>query len=337
MSGAGGHRRGPVALIVILDGTLSSLEPGRETNAGLTWKLLTERGARADRFVFYEAGLQWDDWASTRNVMTGRGLNRKIERAYGFLASRYRPGDKIFLFGFSRGAFAVRSLAGAIDTIGLPRAEMATERVIRQAYRHYRSAPDSAAAAAFRASACHRDVTVEMVGVWDTVKALGLRLPLLWRWSAPLHDFHNHALGQHIRHGYHALALDETRQAYEPVMWETQGQSARVEQRWFAGSHGDIGGQVHRLPAARARSNVTLHWMLSHAEALGLTLAEDWRARFPADATAPSVGNLRGWGKVFLLRRRRTVGQDPSEVIDPSVPDLVARRLEDTVTARAGA
>jgi len=318
VSGAGGHRRGPVTLVVILDGTLSTLAPGTETNAGLTWKLLTEGGARPDRFVHYEAGLQWCDWSGLRDVITGRGLNRKIERAYGFLASRYRPGDRIFLFGYSRGAFAVRSLAGVIDRMGLPRAECATERVVRQAYRHYRCTPDGAAAAAFRTRYCHTDVMIELVGVWDTVKALGLRLPLLWRLAEPRHAFHNHALGRHIRHGYHALALHETRLAYAPVMWESDGHPGHVEQRWFAGSHGDIGGQVTRRPQARGRANLPLQWMLGRAEAHGLPLPEGWRARFPADPSAPSVGTLRGWGKLFVLRWPRRVDRDPSEVIDPS-------------------
>ncbi|MEM1430205.1 MAG: DUF2235 domain-containing protein [Pseudomonadota bacterium] len=326
MSGAGGHRRGPVTLVVILDGTLSSLAPGTETNAGLTWKLLTEGGARPDRFVFYEAGVQWDGWKSTRDVITGRGLNRKIERAYGFLASRYRPGDRIFLFGYSRGAFAVRSLAGAIDSIGLPRSPCATERVVRQAYRHYRCTSDSEAAEEFTRRYCHTDVVIEMVGVWDTVKALGLRMPLLWRLTEPRHAFHNHALGQHIRHGYHALALDETRMAYEPILWESDGHDGHVEQRWFEGSHGDIGGQVARRPEARGRANLPLQWILGRAEAHGLDLPSGWRMRFPADADAPSVGTLRGWGKLFLFRRRRQVGRDPSEVLDASVGPRAAAR-----------
>lgn len=69
----------------------------------------------------------------------GPGINRQIRRAYGYLASRYRPGDRIFLFGYSRGAFAVRSLAGIMDRVGLLRADQATERNVQLAYRHYRA------------------------------------------------------------------------------------------------------------------------------------------------------------------------------------------------------
>ena len=97
---------------------MSSLDEGVETNAGLTFKLLRESGHKANLTVYYEAGIQWRDWSGTWGVMTGKGINKQIERAYGVLASRYRPGDKIILIGYSRGAYAARSLAGVIDYVG---------------------------------------------------------------------------------------------------------------------------------------------------------------------------------------------------------------------------
>lgn len=109
--------RGPVAHVIILDGTMSTLEPGRETHAGQLYRLCREMGAQVS--VFYEAGIQWHSWRTTPDVMIGRGINRQIRRAYGYLASRYRPGDRIYLMGYSRGAYAVRSLAGVIDEVGL--------------------------------------------------------------------------------------------------------------------------------------------------------------------------------------------------------------------------
>ena len=107
-----GHARarGPVTHVIILDGTMSTLNEGEETNAGLTYRLLAERGG-PDLSLYYEAGLQWRSWRNSWDVIVGRGINRQIRRAYGYLASRYRPGDRIFLFGYSRGAYAVRSLA----------------------------------------------------------------------------------------------------------------------------------------------------------------------------------------------------------------------------------
>lgn len=326
--------RGPQVHVIILDGTMSTLEPGRETNAGRLYRMCQEMGLEVS--VYYEAGVQWATWKRTPDVIMGRGINRQIRRAYGYLASRYRPGDRIFLFGYSRGAYAVRSLAGVIDKVGLLMPEHATERNIRTAYRHYQFSPGGPHAAAFRAAFCHRDAVIEMIGVWDTVKALGLRLPLVWRFYEAQHAFHNHHLGPTIRNGFHALALDETRQAFEPVMWHTDGDfDGHVEQVWFSGAHGDVGGQLGGFEAARPRANVNLNWMLQKAEETGLPLPADWRLRFPEDPDAPSVGTWRGLGKIFLLRRRRRVGLDPSERLhetarparDPFEPPSLAARL----------
>jgi len=324
--------RGQVTHVIILDGTLSTLEPGCESNAGLAYKLLCEAN-HARLSLYYEAGVQWQDWRATGDVILGRGINRQIRRAYGYLASRYRGGDRIILMGYSRGAYAVRSLAGVIDRVGLLRARFATERNVLTAYRHYQSGGASETAHAFTRAWCHDDVGIEMVGVWDTVKALGLRLPVVWRWSEPAHAFHDHRLGPSIRHGYHALALNETRQVYEPVLWETPpGHEGHVEQVWFRGSHGDVGGQLGGFEDARPLANIPFRWMMERLEACGVALPEGWQQRFPVDADAPSVGTLRGWGKIFVLRARRTFGRDRSERLHESV-----RGREDALPEAAAA
>ena len=311
--------RGHVTHVLILDGTMSSLTPGCESNAGTTYRLLSEI-AGPNLSIYYEAGVQWQDWRATPDVMMGRGINRQIRRAYGYLSSRYKPGDKIFLFGYSRGAYAVRSLAGLIDAVGLLISDHATERNISMAYRHYQCNPGSPVVTEFASRFCHQDVPIEVVGVWDTVKALGMRLPILWRWAEAAHSFHSHRLGPSIRHGFHALALHETRAVYEPVLWESSADvPGKIEQVWFRGSHGDIGGQLNGHAPARALANIPLVWMLENAQTHGLPLPDGWQARYPCDAGAPSVGTWRGWGKIFLLRKSRTVGQDPSERVHESV------------------
>ena len=308
------RRRGAATHIVILDGTMSSLKPGCETNAGLTFKLLKEVSKSANLTVYYEAGIQWRDWSGTWGVMTGKGINRQIERAYGVLASRYREGDKIVLIGYSRGAYAVRSLAGVIDMVGLVKSDCATVRVIRQAYRHYRNGARSPTAQEFRDHYCLPSVEVEAVAVWDTVKALGLRLPVIWRWAQSQHDFHNHALGNHIRNGFHAVAFDERRAAYAPVMWQCPiDWPGHMEQVWFRGNHGDVGGQVWEHPQARPLANIPLVWMLERLSTCGVPLPDGWQSRFPQDVNAPSIGNWRGWAKIFLSRRKRKFGTCRSE------------------------
>lgn len=312
-------RRRALTHVIILDGTGSSLDAGNETNAGLTYKLLCDAPAAAGLSLYYEAGIQWHDWRSTRDVAMGRGINRQIRRAYGYLASRFHPGDRIILLGFSRGAYAVRSLAGVLDEVGLLQAEHATSRNVRQAYRHYQLAGNPKVAAEFTQAYCHSDIAVEMIGVWDTVKALGLRLPLLWKLTEPTHAFHNHRLSKVVRHGFHALALDETRSVFEPVLWECPpGFSGRVDQVWFRGTHGDVGGQLTGYEPARPLANIPLNWMLQNLDNCGVQLPEGWQSRFLEDVNAPSVGSLRGWGKLFLVRARRVVGRDPSETVHPS-------------------
>ena len=313
--------RGACDHVILLDGTLSSLEPGRETNVGRIYQLLRSQPASAHLSLYYEAGVQWHLWRDTPDVAMGRGINRQIRRAYGWLASHYRPGDRIFLIGYSRGAYAVRSLAGLIDQVGLLTAAQATERNVRLAYRYYQRGGTSSFIPAFRRRFCHARAEIEMIGVFDTVKALGLRLPLLWTWTEPQHEFHSHALGPSVRHGFHALAHDETRAAFAPVLWDTTEDDAqhRVEQVWFRGAHGDVGGQLGGFEAARPLANLPLVWMLEKAETCGLALPDGSRSRFPADPEAPSVGTWRGWGKAFLLRARREVGHDPSERVHGSV------------------
>lgn len=310
--------RGSTIHVIIIDGTMSTLDPGDETNAGLVAKLLGEMGSQVS--LYYEPGLQWSHWRKAGDVIFGRGINSQIRRAYGYLASRYRPGDKIFLFGYSRGAYAVRSLAGIIDRVGLLRADAATERNIRDVYRHYECSPDGNAARIFSRNNCHAEVEIEMIGAWDTVKSLGLNMPYFWRWSAPRFAFHSHNLGKSVKRGFHALARNETRVAYAPVMWETtEDWDGHLEQMWFRGTHGDIGGHLTGFNVARPLANIPLVWMLERASACGLPLPEGWAARFPQDVKVPSVGTFSGLGRWFITRKPRSVGLDPSEFVHPSV------------------
>ncbi len=312
--------KGPVYHVIILDGTMSTMVPGWETNAGMTYRLLQEVGYPLS--LYYEAGVQFRRWREAPDVLMGRGINRQIRRAYGYLASRYRPGDKIFLIGYSRGAFAVRSLAGVIESVGLLKSECATVRNVRQAYRLYQSESLPPEAADFSRLYCHDKVEVEMIGAWDTVKALGVRLPFIWQFFEQKHNFHSHHLSASVKNAFHALALDETRQVFEPVLWETSPErEGRIVQMWFRGAHGDIGGMLGDYMPARLLSNIPLIWVLGRAEECGLPMPKNWTVRFPTDADAPSVGTWRSWGKMFLIRSKRKIGSDASEQIHPTAAE----------------
>lgn len=305
--------------VFIVDGTLSSLEPGLETHAGRLYRMLTEARRRADLRVDHHPGVQGRGPRGWLRAAIGLGLNDAILDGYARLSSRWRPGDRIFLYGYSRGAYAVRSLAGLIGFVGLLRPERAIQRRVERAFRLY-EAGDRDRAAAFRALHGHDEAArIDLVGVWDTVKALGIPWPVLSFLHPMATEFHDHHLGAHVGHGLHALALDEDRVAFRPEVWRLDHlHPGRVEQVWFPGSHGDVGGHIGHFRAARGVADLSLSWMLERSEALGLPLPPDWRDRVHPDAAAPMRGSRRGSGQMFLIRERRRVHPENGEVLHPS-------------------
>lgn len=314
------HERPPRTHVFIIDGTLSSLEEGEESNAGLLYKLLSESGPTARQTVGYNAGVQADGFMKWVHIAAGTGINISILEGYSALASRYEPGDNIMLFGFSRGAYAVRSLAGFIGRVGLIRREQATERRIHRAFRYYESDPTNAPARAFADTYCHDTAPIQVLGVWDTVRALGLPYPILNRLAPMATEFHDHHLSPSTRNAFHALAIDENRASYAPLPWTMQpGAPNHVEQAWFPGAHADVGGHVSKFGKCRPLSNIPLVWMLDRAQSCGLELPEDWRDRFPCDPGAPMHGPYRGSARMFVDRKPREVGLCASEYIHESV------------------
>ncbi len=314
--------RPPLIHVLLIDGTFASLADGRRSSIGRIHDLLRGHlGPAPDARLrlYYASGQQWNRWQTLPDLAMGRALEGRIVEAYGWLANGWRPGDLIFLFGYSRGAFALRSLAGMIARVGLLRPERATERNTRLAWRLYREGGAEGTLAAFR-KRCHPRVPIRAICCFDTVAALGLRLPLLWMVTEPMFRFHDAKLVDGVENGFHALALDETRAAFAPLLWENAPDTGRVEQMWFRGAHSDIGGQLRGLEFARPLANIPLVWMLDRAEQVGLPLAPGWRRHFPCDPTAPGIGTWRQWGKAFLARAPRLVGANPDEALHPSVP-----------------
>ena len=310
----------PRNLVFVCDGTLSSIRSGEETNAGQIYRLLSRLGPDPRQIVRYDPGVQGAGWRKWVNAASGQGVNRSIRAGYAFLAQNWRPGDRIFLFGYSRGAYAVRSLAGMIGRVGLLKPDYAAPRYVDLAFRFYVVGSDSPARRHFSAHRCHNDIPVEMLGIWDTVKSLGLPYPLLNRLAPMATEFHDHALATHIRHGYHALAIDEDRTSYTPILWErSPGWDGRLEQAWFPGGHGDVGGEVRGYPKARPLGNLSMNWMLRRGDRHGLHMPDGWRDMFPEDVSGPMIGPRRGIGAFFLLRRRRVVGSGDGEVVHLSI------------------
>lgn len=307
----------PRTQVFIIDGTLSRLIDGEETNAGLVFKLL-QKVPGID--LGYDPGVQGHGLTKLGAVLTGSGINTSIQRGYKALARGYRPGRKIFLFGFSRGAYGVRSIAGMIAKVGLLKPENATGKRVRKAFRLYENCESDRRSAAFKQAYCHSRTEIEMIGVWDTVKSLGLPFPVLSYIAPMATEFHNHRLSPIIRNAFQALAADENRRAFAPIPWECQPNwPGRLEQAWFAGAHSDVGGFVFERPETRMLSNISLHWMLTRAAMCGLPLPEGWQARFPMDPLAPMLGPYFGSSRYFLFRSPRRLGPPRTDYLHASL------------------
>lgn len=191
----------------------------------------------------------------------GIGVDRRIIDGYRFLAERYAPGDEIYLFGFSRGAFQARSLAGLIGLIGLLGPDAVGE--VEQAWSYYqmhKSSPDPVKLTRLKQLG-HADVRIRCLGVWDTVGNLGIPFIGDHAWIGD-NAFHETELAAHVEVGLQALAIDEPRGPFSPSLWTRRKGSVppsgqHIEQTWFAGSHANIGGG---FPDS-ALSDIPLLWM----------------------------------------------------------------------------
>ncbi|NER84922.1 MAG: DUF2235 domain-containing protein, partial [Leptolyngbya sp. SIO1D8] len=208
----------------------------------------------------------------------GKGIDKNIEDAYLFLCLNYVSGDEIYLFGFSRGAYTVRSLAGLIYNAGL-----LTRSYIRkapEAYQLYQSrddGPQEPNAIAFRQKYGAR-VPITLLGCWDTVGSLGIPdinpLIKLDRRINEKYRFHDTQLNRTIQHALHAVAIDETRKVFDvtPMQPSRHSENQIVKQVWFPGDHGSVGGGMGDL---RGLSDAALQWIIDSIANWGLGLDFD--------------------------------------------------------------
>jgi uncharacterized protein (DUF2235 family) len=217
---------------------------------------------------------------------TGLGVDDNIRSAYMFIAQNYAPDDEIFLFGFSRGAYAARSLAGLVNACGILRRQRLED--LPSAWRYYR-APGSHSPLEFKQrymTDCHIDVKIKFLGVWDTVGALGIPGHLFSAENAAKFAFHDTGPCAVVQHGCHALAIDEHRHDFVPTLWtEPAPAGVEIEQVWFAGAHADVGGGY----VTRSLADIPLLWMARKAEGEGLAL--DWTC-LPDAARPPTLAAM---------------------------------------------
>ena len=291
-------------LILLLDGTWNDADEGpcdtnivrlRELiNKSLTGKpmpsesksLATDRKYESDgihRLIFYERGVGTGVLLDQiYGGAFGSGLGDNVRRAYKFLSWYYEPGDQIFIFGFSRGAYTARSLVGMMASAGLLRRDCCSAQLEESAWDFYRTPVNDRLPAKFDelTPLVHdrKEFRVTCVGVFDTVGSLGVPLPVYVRKNRDIYGFHDVEIGSITECNLHALAIDEHREPFEATTWrkpkfKTFDAKMIVEQVWFPGAHADLGGgyvaewdRVVRdgdgWKRQRALDDISLDWML---------------------------------------------------------------------------
>jgi uncharacterized protein (DUF2235 family) len=274
-------------LVICCDGT--SNEIGRLLSNVLKLYRIAEKSDR--QLTFYQPGIgtvampdSWGKWRqglrSFFEMATGYGLDRDVRSAYEFLCRNYRDGDRIFLFGFSRGAYTVRVLAGMIYLIGLLRAHQVNfAGYALKAYKGSSAGNDYQLAKDFCQVVLPQRVPLHFVGVWDTVSSVIVpgRLPFS---KLRLEELPFTTSNPGIATFRQALAIDEFRRMFRPKGWiagqkihpnpfatpkAPKDQDARTV--WFAGCHSDVGGGF--VESESALSKFPLLWMLDQAQTAG--------------------------------------------------------------------
>lgn len=170
--------------------------------------------------VFYDWGIG-SYYKQVSGGITGKGLHKNIMDNYRYIVQNYSPGDEIYLFGFSRGAYTVRCLCGMINNVGIVKRPDA--KLIQDAFNHYKMAdkkyhPEAQKSIDFRNDHSHESRQVHFVGVFDTVGAMGIPITFLGMFEKK-DEFYNNRIGKNVTHARHALAVDELRYDFRPTVW----------------------------------------------------------------------------------------------------------------------
>ena len=320
----------------------------RPTNVTKLARGVLARDAQGvDQIVAYFDGLGTDGGLDrVTGGAFGRGIEDNVRAIYRFLIYNYVDGDQIYLFGFSRGAFTVRTVVGFMNKVGLVR--KGEDYFVPELYALYESerGQDSRAwAQAFRKISEPRPAPpIRLLGVWDTVGALGAPGWLGLLFNGRKYSYHDVDLHPLVEHARHAMALDERRKPFAINLFRRPpGWTGSLEQAWFAGVHSNVGGSYR--PDGLA--NEALHWMIDKAEELGLAFDSGYLANFlPCFNSTLHVssswfyrligevvrgtGQHREHGECLHRSVRDRMAHPPSAYAPPNVPDSDALPVVDT-------
>ena len=278
----------PKKLIVCCDGTGNEIKEN-ESNVLKFYRVLKKT---RDQVSFYDPGVgtisNSGAWAAFKNkakgvfgLATGYGLDGNILDAYRFLVQNYQRGDEIYLFGFSRGAYTVRVLAGFINLVGVLQKEQ--EHLISYALTAYKQASNKDDfKIAWRVNEVlntHRP-TIRFLGCWDTVGSVIIPRPDRFYLPA-LEELPFVTENPSVQAFRHAIAIDERRRMFRVSRWkepqlfkkvpflkDKDADTQDIKQVWFAGVHSDIGGGYPEKESSLAK--IPLKWMVEEAQSHGL-------------------------------------------------------------------
>jgi uncharacterized protein (DUF2235 family) len=304
-------------IAVLFDGTWNNRKD--QTNVTRMRRSIRSTGpGDPDQPCFYDEGVGTRWYNRLTGGAFGRGLSENIQEGYAWLSRKHAPGDDIYVFGFSRGAYTARSLVGLIRKCGL--LNSVSPQSVKAAYELYRDKdvhPDDPRATAFRAQHS-RETRIRFIGVWDTVGALGVPLSQV-PFSRDYYQWHDTELSKIVDYAFHAVATDEHRKDFGATVWsQVKPGNLKVEQRWFVGSHSDVGGGGGSDPL----THIALRWLQDMAESAGLVLKD--KVPVGAQDHLAKINDSHGdfmLGIYRLLRRRyhRPFGKGANETVDESV------------------
>jgi uncharacterized protein (DUF2235 family) len=296
-------------IVLCTDGTWD-----KTSNNTNVYKVKNGSPTNADQVVFYDDGVGANGLLIEKLAggALGAGLYQKIKEGYAQIAHIYEQDDPIFIFGFSRGAYTARSIAGMIAICGLPTANFDTN-MVETAFAAYRN-PDQREAllAQLNRNYSMFNAKITMVGVWDTVGSLGI--PALFGGvDHILYGFLDTTLHPDVLNAYHAIAIDERRIEFPPTLWSGQPANGQtLEQVWFTGVHSDVGGGYDDDPSdGTALSDITLSWMMSKAWALGMESDPAFQAQYAnLDAKYSLDTKHESWNVLWGFPKPRSIADN---------------------------
>ena len=320
-------------IVLCSDGTGNKAIKDRGSNVFKLYEAV-ERHGSTQQLVFYDDGVGTDDIKLLKILggAFGFGMSRNVRELYCNLARSYSPGDKIYLFGFSRGAYTARTLAGFISRCGVLDISTCTTdkdvmRKVKGAYKAYRHDYNTLVTRVWRymfswltryrfgftridefTQYTHENgnTPIQFIGVWDTVSAVGFPVmgvsnmidKFIYKYKFPTTTLH-----KNVRQACHAVSIDDKRKTFHPELWDESNETgSRIQQVWFAGVHANVGGGYQK----HGMSLVAMDWMMKKSQAMGLVFNQNDAAFFQqhADVNDKLYNSRSGIGAYYRYEPR---------------------------------